>query len=221
MYQMKSKWDYGGAFERHPIQNGIAAFEDGSKLKTHDIFNVLPEFMQSADLIFTDPPWNQGNLASFYTKAGWGSPISNYQFFYSRLFQCIEEISPKICYIEVGKDHLADFIMEMREIFHYVTFYNSTYYHKPSNLCYVVRGSDHAKKPKLDGMDEEDIIEWVCKNEDYSCIGDLCMGRGLVAINAFKAGHRFVGTELNHKRLSVAIEKVYKLGGKYHIESER
>jgi DNA modification methylase len=121
--------------------------------------------------------------------------------------------------LEIGKEYLAVFITKMQEIYKYVTFYNSSYYHKNDNLCYIVRGSRKAKKPKLDGIDEEDIITWVCENESYTCIGDLCMGRGLVACAAYRTGKKFVGTELNHKRLSVALERLKKLGGKYNVKT--
>lgn len=170
----------------------------------------IPGFMKEADLIFVDPPWNKGNLNTFYTKAEKVERLDSFGIFYKRLFECIKEIAPRTCYIEIGKEYLADFIMEMKDIFKYVTFYNSTYYHKKDRLCYVVRGSNRYKKPKLDNMDEEDIIEWICKNEDYNCIGDLCMGMGLVGLNAYKNGKKFVGTELNHKRLSVLIERINK-----------
>lgn len=214
-------WEYDKAYERHPIHTGVAVFADGSMLKTHDIYNPLPKFMKEADLIFTDPPWNQGNLRSFYTKADMTyTPFNLYDDFYTILFKRIAEINPKVCYIEVGKDHLANFIIKMRELYKYVTFYNSSYYHRKDNICYVVRGSNNAAKPKLDFMDEENIIEWICANEEYTCIGDLCMGRGLVAINAFKNGHKFVGTELNHKRLSVTIESLVTLGAKYNIKND-
>lgn len=211
------KWDYGEAFKRHPIEHGKAVFQNGSCLMAHSIFDPLPDFMKEADLIFIDPPWNQGNMKSFYTKAGIPMPDELYPDFYARLFECLREIKPKVCYIEIGKDFLPDFIFEMRKIFKNVTFYNSSYYHRSCNLCYVIRGSFKGRAPKLDGLDEEDIIAWVCKNEEYSCIGDLCMGRGLVALNAHNAGKRFVGTELNHKRLSVAIERVFNNGGIYEL----
>lgn len=96
-------------------------------------------------------------------------------------------------------------------------FYNSTYYHNKNNLCYVVRGFQKRKKLLLDGMDEEDIIQWICENEEYRCIADLCMGRGLVAVNAAKNGKMFVGTEMNHKRLSVALERLASFENKYKI----
>ena len=211
-----SKWEYGGAYKRHPISdNQIVVFDNGSQVKVHNIFDTLPEFMLDADLVFVDPPWNLGNINSFYTKANRKDYQDSFETFYKRLFVCIAEIEPKTCYVEVGKEYLAEFIEEMKKLYKYVTFYNSSYYHKKENMCYVIRGSSKRKKLPLDYMDEEDIIVWICENEDYNCIGDLCMGRGLVGLYAHKAGKRFVGTELNHKRLSVLLEKLSDRGCGY------
>ena len=213
-----SSWDYGGAYLEHPINEGqIAVFDNGSKVAVHDIFNPLPDFMLEADLIFVDPPWNLGNLNSFYTKAGRTDYKTDFIVFYKRLFECIAEINPKICYVEIGKEYLADFIFEMRKLYLSVTFYNSTYYHKKDNLCYIIRGSGKRQKLPLDYMDEEDIIGWICKNEDYNCIGDLCMGKGLVGVNAYKNKRKFVGTELNHKRLAVLLKKLTEMGAIYKV----
>lgn len=203
------KWDYGGAYLRHPIGDGqVAIFDNGSKVKVHNIFDPLPGFMKEADLIFVDPPWNLGNLNTFYTKAERTDYPKVFTKFYKRFFECIAEIAPKTCYVEVGKEYLAEFILEMKRLYQAVTFYNSTYYHKKDSLCYVIRGSSKRQKLPLDYVDEEDIIAWVCANEDFHCIGDLCMGRGLVGMHAYKNSKRFVGTELNHKRLSVLLEKI-------------
>ena len=205
-----SNWEYGGAYLKYPIPEEGYQFEDGSIVKVHDIFQTLPKFMKKADLMFIDPPWNLSNINSFYTKAEKEERVESFEGFYKRLFECIKEINPKTCYVEVGKEYLSEFIQEMKHIYKYVTFYNSTYYHNKDRLCYVIRGSKKFKKPKLDGMDEEDIIEYICENEEYACIGDLCMGRGLVGLNAYKNNKMFVGTELNHKRLSVLIERIEK-----------
>lgn len=209
-------WNYEDAYKEYPIETGIAVFTDGSCLKTHDIFQPLPQFMMKADLIFCDPPWNQTNISSFYTKAEKKFDF-DFEKFYARLFECIKQIKPDVCYIEIGKEYLDKFLIELKKIFKYVTFYNSTYYHKKENKCYIIRGSHKYKKPKLDYIDEEDIISWACQNEEYTCIADLCMGRGLVAVNAFKCKKAFVGTELNHKRLSVTIKRLSELGAKYQI----
>lgn len=204
-----SDWEYGKAYEEYPVDETGYEFADESFIQVHNIFEPIPEFMKRADLLFIDPPWNLGNINAFYTKAEIGERLTDFDEFYKRLFKCIKEIKPSVCYVEIGKEYLADFIIEMRKQYKYVTFYNSTYYHRKDSLCYVVRGSRKFKKPKLDGIDEEDIIKWVCANEDYECIGDLCMGRGLVGINAHINGKTFVGTELNHKRLSVLIKRIY------------
>ncbi|MCK9326103.1 MAG: hypothetical protein M0P69_11485 [Bacteroidales bacterium] len=218
---MTSKWSYGNAYIRHPIGGGqVAVFDDGSMVKVHNIFDPLPAFMREADLIFVDPPWNLGNLNTFYTKAGRDDKQDSFERFYKRLFECIAEITPKTCYVEVGKEYLSEFIQEMKRLYPAVTFYNSTYYHKKDSLCYVVRGAAKRKKLPLDGMDEEDIIAWICVNENYTCIGDLCMGRGLVGVNAFKAGKQFVGTELNHKRLAVMLERLSQAGARYELKGE-
>lgn len=214
-----SKWEYGEKYKDFPIEHGTAVFADGSQLKVHDIMYSLPDCMMEADCVFVDPPWNKGNLSTFYTKADKMSVWTGYEEFYTRLFECIKQINPNICYVEIGKEYLDRFITEMKKIYKHVTFYVSSYYHKKENICFVVRGSDCYKgKPKLDYMDEEDIIEWICANENYSCIADPCMGQGLVAVNAFKNGKKFVGTELNHKRLSVTIARLCALGAQYRVE---
>lgn len=216
-----SKWNYGDAYLRHPIVSGqTVVFDDGSQVKEHDIFEPLPAFMQEADMVFVDPPWNLGNLNGFYTKADRTDYQENYEHFYRRLFECIGQIAAPTCYVEVGKEHLADFIMEMRRLYRRVTFYNSMYYRKQQNICYVIRGSRKRERLPLDYLDEEDIISWICTNEDYSCIGDLCIGRGLVGLYAHRNMKRFVGTELNGKRLSVLLEKMAGRGNNYRVGGE-
>ena len=51
-----------------------------------------------------------------------------------------------------------------------------------------MRKQKRKRKQPLDYLDEEDIIKWICENENYDIIGDLCMGRGLVGWYAYQAG---------------------------------
>lgn len=214
------KWEYGGAYKRHPISPGeVAVFENGSKVAVHNLFEPLPDFVQ-ADLMFVDPPWNLGNLNTFYTKANRTDRQDSFETFYKRLFECIGYIRPRACYVEVGKEYLSEFIQEMKSLFPAVTFYNSSYYHRQQNICYVVRGGPKRRKLPLDYIDEADIIAWVCENEDYDCIADICMGQGLVGIQAMKNGRRFIGTDLNGRRLSVLLEVLAKDGHKYRMEEK-
>ena len=221
------KHEYGYAYIEHPIADGeTAVFDDGSKLKVQDICHPLPDWMKKVDILFTDSPWNSGNLRSFYTKADKDDYDSlfggSFDAFVARLFECIKEIEPRVSYLEIGKQHLADYIINMRKLYKHVTFFNSSYYHEQNNHCYVVMGS-HKRIPalRLDGMDEEDIITWVAENApECAVIGDLCMGRGLVAVAAYKTGHRFAGTELNGKRMSVTLKRLANLGASYTINGK-
>lgn len=214
-----AEYNYKDAYKRHPIgPNQVAVFENGSMSMVYNVFDPLPAFMHDADLVFVDPPWTLGNLNCFYTKAGRDDHQKSFQDFYDRLFAVIAEIGPKTCYIEIGKDFLAEFLLGAKKIFRSVTFYNSSYYHRKDRLCYVIRASNRRRKLPLDGMDEEDIIQWVCANEEYECIGDPCVGLGLVAINAYANNRRFVVTELNHKRLSFTLERLATAGLNYEIQ---
>lgn len=52
-----------------------------------------------ADVIFTDPPWNLGNLNTFYMKAQKQERHKSFERFYLRLFECIADINPRSCYV--------------------------------------------------------------------------------------------------------------------------
>lgn len=216
---MMGKWDYGNYAYKYDFDKTIEL--DNGKLLAIDIFSShYPSFMKEADLLFVDPPWNLGNLNSFYTKADMSS-MQSFENFYKKLFDRIHEINPETVFIEIGKQYLGEFLVRLNRMFKYVTFYNSTYYKKNTNKCYVIHGTNVYKKRRykeLEDLDEEEIIKWITSNIDYKCIGDLCMGKGLVAYYSSLNGKKFVGTELNKKRLAVAIERVIhnnrKIGGK-------
>lgn len=204
---MSNRWNYGDAYKEYELTNQPYYFEDGSIVQVHDLFNPLPDFMKKADVIFVDPPWNKGNLSTFYTKADLTNN-KEYKEFYDRVFECIEEIRAELCFVEIGKEYLADYISKMKKLYKYVTFYNSMYYNKKDHFCYIVQGSNKRKNFHLDYLDEEKIIKWICENIEFDYIADLCMGRGLVAYYASLNNKKFLGTELNKKRLAVTIKRV-------------
>lgn len=204
---MAKRWEYGGAYLRHNM-SGVIDLPGESKIMVCDWLESLPEFMKEADTLFIDPPWNLGNIKSFYTKAE--RPYAGLPFldFMERLWERIDAIAPQTLFLEMGKQYLAPCLIAAERRFSSVTFYNSTYFRKAEHKCYVIHATNG--KPKryrnLEDQDEADIIAWICRHHEYRCIGDLCMGRGLVGKHAFAAGRRFVGLELNPKRLAVLVE---------------
>lgn len=204
-----AKWEYGGKYKLYDMDGVIEL--DGGRLMVHDIYKPLPDFMKEADCIFVDPPCSLGNLNTFYTKADRTDYKDSYIPFVKRLFENIDEINPKYLYIEVFKSNKQMIIDECKIRFKYVNVDESTYYHNKDRHCWIVRCSNEseAKHPDI-VIDEEDYIKWICENVDYKCIGDLCMGQGLVGYYSYLNNKKFVGTEINKKRLAVLVDKITK-----------
>lgn len=204
------RWEYGGVYRDFDMRGRID-LPGGSVVQVADWTACMPDFMLEADTLFIDPPWNQGNARSFYTKAGLEFGKFGYLEFAKRLLHRIAEIAPRHVFLEMGKEWLPWYAMQFESRYKHVTFYNSTYYRERQNKCYVIHATDEVKRRRyrpLEDMDEADAIRWVCENHDYQCIGDLCMGKGLVGRHAFLAGKRFVGIELNPKRLAHLVKFV-------------
>lgn len=207
---MKAAWDYGGAHRRHDMEGEIA-LPHGSRVAVCDWTERLPDFMRDADTLFIDPPWNAGNVRTFYTKADLERGRVDFECFCRTLLGRIDEIAPRTLFVEMGKEWLGWWLERCRERYKYVTFYNSTYYGRKANKCYVIHATSSGNRrryPELEDLDEADIIAWICREHPYECIGDLCMGLGLVGRHAYAAGRRFVGTELNPKRLATLVEHI-------------
>lgn len=203
-------WKYGDSWERFPIQSGqIWGLENGSRVAVHNIFDPLPPWMR-ADLIFVDPPWNQGNLNSFYTKAG-RSDYQNFNSFSGILFQRLAEIGAQTVYIEIGNHAVAAWMERLGAMFSHVQHWPVLYYRKhPTN---ILRGSRTSPiSYDFTGIDEAKCIQIVAEIEQYKMIADPCMGRGLVGLAAYKAGKPFVGTELNKRRLACLLDSLARLG---------
>lgn len=201
-------FDCGGYYKNYDM-NGDIHIGTGI-VRVHDIFNPLPEFMKSADVIICDPPCSKGNINSFYTKADKpDEKKADFSGFEKRFFECIDEISPKTLFLETFKSNTDSFYDACLSRYPYVKKYDIFYYRK--NRCSWIVASKDPIPDSFDifnGMNEDKCIEWVCKNVDFSCVGDLCMGTGLVGWYANKYNKPFVGTELNKKRLALLIESI-------------
>lgn len=207
-----TKWTYGDAWEKFPIEPGEVwgVPANGSKVAVHNIFDPLPDFMLTADLVFVDPPWNLGNINAFYTKAGRSDYLQSFDTFADVLFQRLVEISAHTTYIEIGRQNVKSFLRRLEKIYLCVQTWEVTYYKK--HPTFIIRGSDRPIGFNFNSIDEAKCIELIAEIERYDIIGDLCMGRGLVGLAAYRAGRPFVGTELNKRRLACLLAGLKKLG---------
>lgn len=204
---INEKFKYGNLCDKYNMDGDIHV--GTGTLRVHDIFNTLPEFMKTADTLFSDPPCSKANINSFYSKAELAAEQESYEPFTKRFWEVVDEISPRYLFLEVFKSNKARFLAEAESRYKNVKVYNSMYYRNPKNKCWIIQASNEPlQEIPIEGLDEEAVIENICTLSDYNCIGDVCMGKGLVAFYANRAGKKFVGTELNKYRLAVCLERV-------------
>lgn len=207
-----TKWRYSDAWEEFPIEPGqVWGLPDGSRVAVHNIFDPLPAFMLRADLLFVDPPWNLGNINSFYTKANRTDYLVDFGDFSAILFERIADIRPHTAYIEIGRQNVDDFYGRLGELYPHLQRWPVVYYRKYPT--WLIRGSEAGPiDTDFSGIDEARCIDIIARIESYQVLGDLCMGQGLVGLAAHRAGKPFVGTELNKRRLAVLLKKLAKGG---------
>lgn len=205
-------WSYGDSWERYPIEAGEPWMErsTGSQVAVYDLFDGFPAFMTHADMIYVDPPWNTGNIRSFYTKAGMPTK-RNFRQFLDVLFGRIKDIDAPVCYMEMGKQNRETVINTLQDLYASVQFWEVIYYRK--NPSFLIRAAHTPTDTDFTGIDDMHTPRMAMETELFSCVADLCMGRGLTATTAYRLGKQFVGTELNKRRLAVTIDKIAKLGG--------
>lgn len=206
-----ARWDYGEFYKQYDMQGDIHI--GTGVVRVHDIFDPLPEFMKEADVVFCDPPYNQSALSSYYTKAGVPKRADGFEGFFYRFIECLDIIDAKLVILEVGNAQTPMYLKALHDIYKHIIIKPSYYYGNKSQTCTIICASNEPIPEALENlpfMDEEKVIEYICKNIEYSCIADPCMGKGLVGYYSNKYGKRFVGTELNPKRLAVCCERVTK-----------
>lgn len=204
-------YKYNNLYKKYNLDDGVVAHIGTGVVKVHDIFDATPDFMKDADIIICDPPYNKSALSAFYTKAEKQKRADSFDVFLRRFFDVVREISPRLVCLEVGVPMLDSFMVFLSKMYSNIITKESYYYKNKSNKCLFVFASNEPIDDAIVNMpfmDEEDVIRHICQNIDFSCVADPCMGMGLVAYYANKAGKRFVGTELNKYRLAVCCERV-------------
>lgn len=212
-----SKWDYDGSWYKYPIEPGELYIEKNtsSLIMVHDLFNSVPEFILSGkiDMVYVDPPWNISNLNAFYTKNK-SQNKNKFDEFIDRIFLYVNTVAPKICYIEMGFQNVKFVKDKLMRTYPIVQEWEITYYKK--NKMYLLRGGNDKVNFDFTGYDDSITPKLAIENENgIESVCDLCSGRGLTGITAYKLGKKFYGIELNKKRFAVMINKINQLGGKY------
>jgi len=204
-----AKWLYGDAWEHYPCEEGQlwGVVEKESYVMVHNAFDPLPEFMLEADMLFLDCPWDKGNLNTFYTKAGRQDKIQNFHSFLFAMFSRVLEINPPLIYLLAGVREHENVMSMLRELYPICQWWKIKY--NGPHVCWLLRGSK-IMPAEIDftNLDQRHCLQYIADIENYNVIGDICMGQGDTAMAAYTAGKRFVGTELNRRRLANLLFKL-------------
>jgi hypothetical protein len=202
-------WDYGAEGAAYPVQPGEQWRIGDHLFICGSLFDVQPPKVPY--LVYADPPWNQGNLTSFHTKAGLPRPAHSWLDVYRRI---IELAQGAPCFIEGGQKQAQD----VADICLGEPAYRSwpiTYYGKhPAVLHYC--GSPYLP-PGLDlaGLDDDDTPKMVLASYPpwEADVLDPCAGRGVTSRAAQAAGWPSVNIELHPRRISAALARLAAITG--------
>jgi hypothetical protein len=215
------RWRYGDSWEHYPIVDGATWTHtaSGSAVTVHDVRDHLPAHMHGVDMLYSDPPWNQGNVNSFVTKAGKTRYVRSFAEFLDAYFAAVALVAPRVLYLEAGVKQLGDVMSRIPADFRFVENWPIRYYRK--HPCCLIRAAmDIAAPFDPTGMDDADIPLAAIQAEAPASVADLCTGRGLTLLAAHQCGLPFHGTELNRRRLAVAIERAAVVGVAYRPDDQ-
>ena len=202
-----SRFECGGYYKNYDMTKELHI--GSGVVKVHDLFQPLPDFIKDVDVILSDPPYNQSALSSFYTKADIKEK-QRFDDFFNRFFEIVDDLKPRILILEIGVAQEQMYMEALTPRYKHIISKEALYYRREK--CLFIIASNEVIPDVLqsipDGIDEEKIIDMICRDLDYSSIYDPCMGTGLVGWYSNKYGKKFYGTELNKKRLGLLVESI-------------
>lgn len=207
----KKQWLYGDSWEKFPINDdevgqagkNIVAVRDLTKTDHLEFFG-----QQQFDMSYVDPPWNTGNINSFYTKAGFAER-REFDVFIIQLLKLVKRYSPRVNYLEMGSQNLEYVRTAISHLGGNISnVWNIKYYKK--HPCHLIRYG-FIENGRIDfdftGLDDDFTPMFAIQHEEnINTVLDLCTGRGLTGRTAFSLGKTFFGTELNKRRLACLLE---------------
>jgi hypothetical protein len=214
-------WRYGDAGDKWKVKDGDVWVAGGNVLVCGDIEKIpiqrLFEKFGTPDLTYVDPPWNKGNLKSFFTKAGFKGAEVDFHKFIRRLIAIVKRTHGPV-YIEMGKQNIYTLAVVIKESGGEVlNIWDVTYYRKhPSKLVRAIWGDfPYNKDIDFSDLDDDDTPYEAIEKEPLkpgAIVFDACTGRGLTCRAAYSNKKKFMGIELHPRRLAVAIDWLAEQG---------
>jgi hypothetical protein len=177
-------------------------------------------FAADATLVYADPPWNAGNLSSFYTKAGKSKPMFGWIDVYQRIFELAGE---RPCFVEGGVQQIAqvEAVVDAR----YYQRWPIRYYRRHDAVLHYVGPTPPPSGFDPSGLDDERTPLAVLVCHAGGIVFDPCAGRGLTSRSAAQLGWwHSLNNELHPNRLSAALTALHRqtalsVGREEHVDA--
>ena len=196
------------------------------RVRHGDVMENLDELIDGkVDIMYSDPPWGQGNLRYWQTMnkkmTGAEKKDIEYWAFIKRILE-VADLYVKddgMVFIEYGLQWTDDIIDIAKERgFHLLEVIEMVYSseNRPLNLILLSKNPDiEIKKEYIDSVYHTKGFKSLQRAitpfaQKGMTILDPCCGMGYTAQFALDNGMRFIGNELNRKRLQKTIDRLEK-----------
>ena len=170
---------------------------------------------ERADIIYSDPPWGEGNLKYWRTHNGQcGHPVEWRGFLFTVRDVAVATLRPGgHLFIEMGLRWVDELAVVMgaagfSECNRWRMYYGSRKKMFPNVLWYSGPGAPCDPTDMFGEPATRHVIDSVAV--PGALVFDPCCGKGMTARCAVRAGMRFAGVELNPKRAQVTIDWLEK-----------
>lgn len=156
-------------------------------------------------LVYSDPPWGSGPLATFHTNAGLPKPTYTWDVLYRLIIEKARFAAP--VWLECGKRQEAQ-VMGMVATPGLVVASWAITYQRTHECRLIYRGEGvppGALPGLLTGMNDTETPAVVLRAYPRGTVLDPCAGRGLTAVSAHFCGWKSESNELDPRRVSAAL----------------
>jgi hypothetical protein len=197
----RQPWTYGAEGAAYPVEPGQTWACGEQRFTCGSLFDYRPD--RPPYLVYADPPWNQGNLASFHTKAGLDRPAHTWLDVYRRI---IELAQGAPCFIEGGQRQ-AEQVGALCLAAPVYRCWPITYYGRHPAVLHYCGPSLLPPGLELAGLDDDDTPKMILAAYPpwEADVLDPCAGRGTTSRAAAAMGWSSVNIEIHPRRMSAAL----------------
>ncbi len=212
---------YGDLLSEYPVQTGsVWEFERG-RLVCGSALNLANWVrIPKVQAVYTDPPWNDGNMKMFYNYAHREIEKSHMELILGIMREIKDHTAPvSTVTFDMGIKITPRLLGELEKIGWMTGRVYTTYYGTPKRPCRTICGSFHELgiiELGIEGKHGINAIEGVMrayKQAGYSAVLDPCCGKLDYLVSALEQGiPKVYGIELIPEKLALGLRRLEKLG---------